>query len=44
MNYGSGYEYDEFGIPKRRYSTRLYYIIGAAVIVTAIAIFLLVVL
>ena len=44
MNYSSGYEYDEFGIPKRRYSTRLYYIIGAAVIVTAIAIFLLVVL
>ena len=44
LNYTSGYGYDEFGIPKRRYSTRLYYIVGAAVIVTALAIFLLVIL
>ena len=44
LNYASGHEYDEFGIPRRRYNTRLYYIIGAAVIVTAIARFLLVIL
>jgi hypothetical protein len=42
QNYASGYEYDEFGIPKRRNNTRLYYIIGAIVIVVAIAISFLV--
>lgn len=41
-NYSSGYQYDEYGIPRRRSNTRLYYIIGAIVIVVAIAISLVV--
>lgn len=32
------YSYDEFGIPKRRSNSRIYYLIGAAIIIVGVAI------
>ena len=36
------FEYDEFGIPKRRNTTRIFYIIGAAIIIIGIAVSLII--